>query len=1193
MFQRFQMGMIFLLVNCCAFAQKPSLYFERLTTQNGLSNNKVNCFIQDKRGFMWIGTNDGLNRYDGQYFTIFRKQHDNGLGLSGNIITGLLEDGKDILWIATADGGLTKYDYRQPPAQQFTQYKHQVSDKNSIPDNIITCLLLDSRGYLWLGTGGNSVVRFNPATEKFETPVKEGTKTIQSLCMDKNGMIWVGRSGGSILKINPDNLSYEMDRRYNDLYAKLPHATVTTIFSDNEKNIWYGSWDKVLYHYNFSSGKEEIFQQEKKPFSFDNDEILSIAEDANGMIWMGGRYKGLHLYDKKQQRFLNYQYDGSLEGTIADNCVNHVYLDQQGMIWLGTNRGISIYHPAQQYFEQRFLPAAKDQKGEKKDITVYDFYKDEQDNLWIGTSEGIYIRPDNTTGFTFKPVFYKGRRLAVTRFFKDIDGSFYIGTNYSLFRYDVQTGHISLLPNTDKDPVMNGIIDSRVVSVVRDTIDDHPVLLVSPYGHYIAYYDLVDQRWVSRIDTVKKIISRFNLKDNLIRRFYKSSEGNMWLATARFGLGEWIKHSSLRVNHLCNNPADASTIGNDNVYDITRDQKGNLWVSTFGGGLYYYNVSEKKFTPITATNNLLEGLQTDELGNVWMISNGNLHKYDVKHKSYSSYMLPDLEKTGGITGYIYKDNRGKMYTGGLNYFIEFDPSIIRSGSRQPAIFLTDFKIFDTSYSGLLANKNIKLRYKQKYFTLEFSAPVFSASRNVQYSYKLEGWDKDWVEIGNRNFVQFSNLQGGHYTFKVRATTQPGIWGQQYAAMKIEVVPPLWKRGWFITTLIFLLAAIVYRFIYSLQQKLKTEKIVSAFATSLYGKNTIEDILWDIAKNCVRRLGFTDCVVYEKDEQRNVLIQRAAFGPKNPDGRVILNSIEIEIGKGIVGTVAQTGKAEIIKNTKKDRRYIVDDEVRLSEVTVPIFIDGKVFGIIDSEHPKKNFYCSYDLRLLEKIAVICAERIFKYLTEEKLRGKIARDLHDNMGSALSSISVYGQIAKVYNEQQRKEDLEQTLNKINETSSEMIMEMNDIVWAINPRNDNMDAMLQRMESFAKPLLASKNISFNFQYDAGILNFHLEVTKRKNFFLIFKEAINNAVKYSECTHVSVWIKHSTNHLYMEISDNGKGFCITRTSEGIKLLFGNGNGGNGLRNMQLRAAEMSGTFNLESEPGKGTSVELNFPIP
>jgi ligand-binding sensor domain-containing protein len=203
------------------------------------------------------------------------------------------------------------------------------------------------------------------------------------------------------------------------------------------------------------------------------------------------------------------------------------------MVWLGTNRGVSIYHPAQQNFEQKFLPRAK--VGDKKNITIYDFYKDEQDNLWLGTNEGIYIRPANNSHFSFNPVLYKGHELSVTKFFKDVDGTFYIGTNYSLFRYNQKTHQISLLPNTEKDPVMNGIIDSRIVSVVRDTIDTHPVLLVSPYGHYIAYYDFTEQRWVSRTDTVKKIIQKFNLKDNLIRCFYKTRSGSMWLATARSG----------------------------------------------------------------------------------------------------------------------------------------------------------------------------------------------------------------------------------------------------------------------------------------------------------------------------------------------------------------------------------------------------------------------------------------------------------------------------------------------------------------------------------------------------------------------------------------------------------------------------------------------------------------------------------
>jgi len=370
-----------------------------------------------------------------------------------------------------------------------------------------------------------------------------------------------------------------------------------------------------------------------------------------------------------------------------------------------------------------------------------------------------------------------------------------------------------------------------------------------------------------------------------------------------------------------------------------------------------------------------------------------------------------------------------------------------------------------------------------------------------------------------------------------------------------------------------------------------KNLISIPAPSFYAQNTIEHILWDTARNCVNDFGFTNCVIYEKDEHRNVLVQRTAVGPVNSDGRTLLNFGEIEIGKGILGMVAQTGKPEIIGKKLANSRVIIDDEKRLSQFVVPIFVDGKVFGIINSKNSKRDFHNDYDLKLLEKIAVICAERIFKCLTEEKLRSKIARDLHDNIGSGLSSISIYGQIARLYNHQQRKDELQQILDKINETSSEMIMEINDIVWAINPHNDNMNAILQRMESFAKPLLASKNISFHLKYYTSILRLHLELTGRKNFFLIFKEAINNAIKYSECTHIAVEIKYDENLFYMTIHDNGKGFILNSAAQ-VKFPDENDSGGNGLKNMQLRANEMKGKLNLSSKIGNGTTVELCVPV-
>ncbi|MBK8141917.1 MAG: GAF domain-containing protein [Chitinophagaceae bacterium] len=230
---------------------------------------------------------------------------------------------------------------------------------------------------------------------------------------------------------------------------------------------------------------------------------------------------------------------------------------------------------------------------------------------------------------------------------------------------------------------------------------------------------------------------------------------------------------------------------------------------------------------------------------------------------------------------------------------------------------------------------------------------------------------------------------------------------------------------------------------------------------------MDDIFWDMANNCIRIFGFEDCVIYQKDDYRDIMIQRAAAGPKNPyKGRDIVNQLEIPIGEGIVGTVAKTGKPELIKNTKKDPRYIVDDEKRLSEITVPVIIDGKVYAIIDSEHHRRGYFKMHHLRMLKKIAAISAERISKYLTEERLRTKIARDLHDEMGSTLTSINILSKVGMESG--QVSEELRSYLQKIKDNSGKMMESMSDIVWAINPANDSLEKVLDPHEGIAAEML-----------------------------------------------------------------------------------------------------------------------------
>ena len=1014
----------FLLILSCTFcfAQPSTLYFRNLNTGNGLSQNKINCIIQDKRGFTWIGTDDGLNRYDGHRFQVFRHDPSNSATLSGNMITDLLEDKNEILWIATADGGLSRYDYRLPPDKQFQQFKHSPSDSTSIPVNIINALLEDASGDLWLATSGNGVLRFNKEKKTFSEPIRRKSRTCLDLAIDHKGIIWAGKQGGGLTKIDPATMKYEEDERYFDVYAKLPHMTVSSLFRDSKNNMWMGSWDKVVYRVDPATQREDVFRKTEDPFSFPEDDPLSFAEDKNEHIWIGGKYNGLYFYHPATGKFFNYRHDPSKEGSLAGNQVNCIFIDGSGIVWLGTNGGISIYDPVQQKFAQTFLPIIDNNRQ-----TIYDFHTDENNNVLIGTSEGLYVRNATDRSLRHFPLTYKNEKLAVTKFFRNRDGVLYIGTQVSVFRLNKDFS-VAPLPNTDKDVVMNHIIESRVVSMTADTIDGHPVLLVSPYGHYLAYYDFVLEQWVSRQDSIRQIIKKFNIRDNLIREFFKTSNGNIWMATTKSGLGEWARHSSPVVRYYNNIPGNDSSISNNHIFDIREDKKGNLWVSTYGGGLHYFNVDTKQFQHITASHNLAEGMQVDDSGNVWMIANGNLDRYDPYHKSYSTFELPDLEKSGGVRGYICGDANGKMYIAGSGYFIVFDPTQVRDLRTTPPVHFTDFKIFNDSYSHLLFEKEINLKYNENFFTVEYAAPGYHAGYPVQYSHQLVGVDHNWVDDGTKSAVNYTNLDAGEYMFKIRATIKPGVWENEISSVLIRIKPPWWRTWWFFSMAAVFIALVIY-FMY---------------------------------------------------------------------------------------------------------RY----------------------------------------------------RINELLKRQAIRNKIAQDLHDNVGSTLSSISVYSQVAKIYQQQQKLEPLQDTLEKISATSSEMISEMNDIVWAINPRNDNMETILQRMESFARPLLASQEVKFHFSYVPGIQHQHLEMAKRKNFYLIFKEAINNALKYSGCKNL--WVDISLHHHQLEllVKDDGKGFDVK------KIRSMNTLSGNGVRNMEMRAKEMKGNWSIVSSD-TGTIVRLAFPIP
>jgi len=424
-----------------------------------------------------------------------------------------------------------------------------------------------------------------------------------------------------------------------------------------------------------------------------------------------------------------------------------------------------------------------------------------------------------------------------------------------------------------------------------------------------------------------------------------------------------------------------------------------------------------------------------------------------------------------------------------------------------------------------------------------------------------------------------NLSPGRYDLQIATALSGGALNTADQVLHFEINYPFWQQNWFILSGLLIIAAIVFRIIRTYRLKLFRARLLNSFATSLYGQGSVHNILWATAQNCVRKLGFVDCVVYLVDKKRNVLVQNSAYGIKNPDGNEIINLLEIPIGEGIVGSVAKSGKGEIVHNTRKDSRYILDTTPALSEIAIPIFVEGEVFGVIDSEHPRKRFYNRNHFILLNKIAAICGERITKYLSEENLRSRIARDLHDEMGSNLTSIHILSKLAS--EEKITSEPVSDQFMKINSYVSGIMENLGDLVWTVNPDNDNFDKLMYRIKEYAAETLENAGIALQFVEISDAWKIRLNAEERKNIYLIAKEGLNNAVKYSKASMIQIKFSRVENEtLTMTLRDDGIGFDINNSKQG-----------NGLSNMRHRAEEIGGKLVVKSELNVGVLIQLNFP--
>ena len=816
--------LLFAMVTGPVAAQAPKLRFKHITNEQGLSNSTIEAISQDSRGFLWFGTRDGLNRYDGQELTIFRNEPDDSNSLSDSYIRCIYEDHNQQLWIGTING-LNRLDRNK---NHFVRFKHQSANPYSLSARLVTCIAEDNNGNLWVGTYGGGINLFNAGKQQFEH-FRNNPKDTHSLAddrvnyiyKDKSNNLWVGTEAGLNL-YNAGNRSFTCFK-----YPGHEGNAIRVIQQDRLGNLWLGTEDSGLYlfdplHHTFTS----FVHADKDETSLGNNMIKSLLVDKKGNLWTGGINGGLNLFNPSKNAFFHYYDEPGNITSLSQRTVSALFEDNQGNIWIGTHRGgINCYSPGMEKFN------LYRQELTGNGLTYSDikaFCEDNSGNIWIGTDGGglnLFRRDTRTfSHYTYDPFNEKSLGAnAVLDIMQDRKGNIWVSTwGGGLNLFDKKTGTFTRF--------QHNATDSHSISsnFVQKTFEDYlgNVWVATYYGG-LNLFNPVTKQFTRLIDDPS---AQTRLSGNNIVSIYEDKESNIWIGTDDGGLNCY--HQTTRhFSHYFNTEERMP-----DLRVLFSDSKGRLWVGQ--KGLYLFDANRNNFLLYTnkagLSTEFIKGITEDEQGNFWIATSNGLTRFNPDTYAFKKYNPGD-----GLQGLEFEANAylksrdGEMFFGGINGFNSFYPGNIKTNKFIPPVHITGFQLFNknitpTDKQSPLQNdisetKEIKLSYQQATFSFHYAALNYIIPENNQYAYKMEGLDKDWNYVGRETKANYTNLAPGTYTFRVKASNNDGEWNDTGTAIKIIITPPFWKQAWFLVLLTIIAIVGLYWF-YKFKTKLKLKEL---------------------------------------------------------------------------------------------------------------------------------------------------------------------------------------------------------------------------------------------------------------------------------------------------------------------------------------------------------------------------------
>jgi len=779
-------------------ARDNDIRFERISLEQGLSQSVVLSILQDSRGFMWFGTQDGLDPHS----------------ISDNFIQSILEDRMGALWIGTNVGGLNRLD-RQ--TKQFTRYQNDPDDFNTLSGNDVVTIYEDMAGVLWIGTNGGGLNRFDPQTEQFvryqndaDDPYSLSNDAVVSIHEDRAGVLWVGTFGGGLCKFDRQTEQFIAYQNDPSDARSLSGDSVQTIYEDEAGALWIGTNAAGLNRFDSQSGQSVRFQSNPDdPHSLSDDNVQSVYKDRSGTLWIGTAAGGLDRFDPETQQFIHYQHEPGDPHTLSDNSVQSIYQSEEGVLWVGTfGGGLSKANRLAEQFA-RYQHDPVDPHSLSFDV-IWSIHEDEQGILWIGTNGGGLNRFDRETQQFTRYLNHVDDPNSLSdnvvwSVGEDREGTLWAGTNSGLDRFDRETEQFTRYPTF------------AVLSILEDQQSE---LWVGTLGGGLGRFDRDAEQFSYYVNDANDAHS---LSDDSVVQVYEDREGVLWIGTFNGGLDRFDRETE-RFAHYPHDPNDPHSLSSDTVLAVFEDREGVLWIATTGG-LDRLDRAQGAFTHYREAeglpNDMAYGVLEDDQGFLWISTNGGLSRLDPQTGTFKNYDVVDgLQSNEFNMSAYHKSSSGEMFFGGVNGFNAFYPDAIKDDPHVPPVAITGFQLFNEAVPvggdsplqmPIEETEEIVLTYRECFFSFEFAALHYSSPQQNQFAYLMEGLEKDWNYVGTRRFAGYTSVPPGNYTFRVKAANSDGLWNELGTSISIEVIPPFWQTWWFRVSMVVVGAGAVLAF----------------------------------------------------------------------------------------------------------------------------------------------------------------------------------------------------------------------------------------------------------------------------------------------------------------------------------------------------------------------------------------------